>query len=125
MAETSTAPKRRRLRFSLRILLILITLACLYLGCWFPTATTGVRDVNERFSARTMPKAPLILVQDVYETLVRQPPPTFVPTAMTRRTRTYYFWFFGWSVELFTTQGFHDPPARVPNDNVDKEPLFG
>src|SRR3954465_5276826 len=68
MVETEKAPTRRKPRFSLRILLILMTIACLYLGCWFPTATSGVRDINDRYSKPSRPMAPLFLVTDIYET---------------------------------------------------------
>jgi hypothetical protein len=104
--QTVPPPKRRKLRFSLRVLLILITISCLYLGCWFPTATTGVRDVYERYSIQTRPIMPLILALDISESLMRQPPPSFTPVVVRQRTRIYYFWFFGWTKELYTTRDF-------------------
>jgi hypothetical protein len=110
-------PSRRRLRFSLRILLILLTIACLYLGCWFPTATTGARAINARYSRTAVAKAPLLLASDVYESLTEQQGGAII--VRTRRARTWYFWCFGLTVELLTTQGFHDPPAgtALPDEN--------
>jgi hypothetical protein len=64
--------KRRRFRFSIRTMLIVVGVLSLYLGCWFPAATSGVRDVNSRYSTRTAAKAPLLLVRDVYESLVQR-----------------------------------------------------
>ncbi len=44
-------PKRRwRTRFSVRTFLILVTLACGYAACWWPTKTPGVHDIwSHRF----------------------------------------------------------------------------
>jgi hypothetical protein len=106
MAETEKTPTRRRPRFSLRLLLILVTIACLYLGCWFPTATNGVRDINDRYARPSRPIAPLFLVTDIYETRMENGAP------VTQRTRIHYFWFFGWTANLGMTQGIHDPPSR-------------
>jgi len=84
----------------------------MYLGCWFPTATKGVRDINERYSVQSATKAPLLLVRDVYESITRFGMPI---TVVVKRTRTYYFWFFGWSAELFTTHGYvNQPPGIIP-----------
>jgi hypothetical protein len=109
MMETEKTSPRRRPRYSLRLLLILLTIACLYLGCWFPTATSGVRDINARYSMRSRPVAPLFLVTDIYESRMENGAP---PKVVTQRTRIHYFWFFGWTANLGTTQGIHDPPPR-------------
>lgn len=50
----STAPinrKRFRPRFSIRTLIIVVTLICCYAACWGPTKTRGVRDVEARLGA--------------------------------------------------------------------------
>jgi len=106
--EADKKPITRKPRFSLRSLLILVTIACLYLACWFPTATSGVRDINARYSMRSRPIAPLFLVTDIYETRTDN---GAMLTIVTQRTRMHYFWFFGWSVYLGTTQGNHEPPS--------------
>jgi hypothetical protein len=99
-------PARARFRFSLKKLLILVAVVCLYLGCWFPTATSGVRHVNAKYSVQSAPKTPLLLVRDVYEQEIQQQGTPLIARIVTRRTRTYYFWFFGWSAELFTATRF-------------------
>ena len=47
MASDSDKPKRRRWRprFSVRTLVILLTLVCCYAACWGPTKRHGVDDV--------------------------------------------------------------------------------
>ena len=40
-----TKPKRFRPKFSVRTLVILVTLACCYAACWGPTKTRGVEDM--------------------------------------------------------------------------------
>lgn len=44
---TNAAPKRFRPRFSIRTLIIFVTLVCCYLGLWEATKTWGVADVRE------------------------------------------------------------------------------
>jgi hypothetical protein len=110
--ESTSGPplaKSWRPRFSLRLIFIGVTIACLYFGCWFPTATKGVRDIESEYRMRSAPKAPLVLACDVYETLTRQQGPAIFPVL--RRTRTYYFWFFGWTAKLNSTQSFSGPPG--------------
>jgi hypothetical protein len=81
----------------------------MYLGCWFPTATTGRRDIEAHYSVPSRPIAPLFLATDFYESLSQNGTP---PKIVTQRTRIFYFWFFGWTAKLGMTQGLHDPPAR-------------
>ena len=83
--------KRWRPRWSIRILLIVITLICAYLACWGPTKRQGVADVKEHFSYPTFhlfpsPELPLVVSTDDY---YGRPP-----------TRHYYFWFFGYVAKL-------------------------
>jgi hypothetical protein len=97
--------KSRKPRFSLRTLIILTTLVCIYLGCWFPTATQGVSDVQKRINSEAeatrklpMPRAPLFLETTRTRLLLMTPSP------ITSTTSTYYVWFFGWVAKLpFTT----------------------
>ncbi len=44
---TNPTPKRFRPRFSIRTLVIVVTLVCCYAACWGPTKTNGVEDVAE------------------------------------------------------------------------------
>lgn len=48
MTTQPTTPKRWLPRFSVRTLVILVTLVCCYAACWGPTKTRGVRDVEQR-----------------------------------------------------------------------------
>jgi len=76
MTTNPTTPKRWRPRFSLRTLVVLITLVCCYAACWGPTKTKGVRDAFEhvrgpqsRFYFRAHPSpakaiVPLIVSMD-------------------------------------------------------------
>jgi hypothetical protein len=90
----SQQPNRFRLRFSIRTLIILVTLVCCYAACWGPTKKWGVVDVyhghppesaNYRNAA---PVAPLVVSQ--YNNLYWE----------RRVTRSYYFWFFGYTAKL-------------------------
>lgn len=107
-AEASPSPTddksrqnvRPRLRFSVRTLLILLTLACCYAACWWPTKRAGVFDVEFKESPiSAVAVAPLI---------VRGEAPGYGPPSMARapeafgdaRECCYYFWFFGAVVKL-------------------------
>ncbi len=114
MTTNPTTPKRWRPRFSVRTLVVLVTLVCLYAACWGPTKTRGVADVarhvngaeeeglstvEEKYAAAIRmlskgggwrPSATLPLVVGINETR-----PPFVNT-----NRAYYFWFFGYVVLL-------------------------
>ncbi len=48
MTTQPTTSKRWRPRFSVRTLVILVTLVCCYAACWGPTKTRGVEDVPRR-----------------------------------------------------------------------------
>jgi acyl carrier protein len=48
-AQPASQPNQRwRPRFSMRTFLIVVTLACGYAACWWPTKTRGVADVRNR-----------------------------------------------------------------------------
>lgn len=110
MTSQHDKPKRWRPRFSVRTLVVVVTLACCYAACWGPTKRQGVRDVprhafqgtiglssgnadedaamDERFyqSFNASPALPLVIHID-WDLDV---PPT----------RRYYFWFFGYVTKL-------------------------
>jgi hypothetical protein len=46
MTSQHDKPKRWRPRFSVRTLVIVVTLVCVYAACWGPTKTKGVSDVH-------------------------------------------------------------------------------
>ena len=88
--------KRWRPRFSVRTLVIVVTLVCCYAACWGPTKRHGVAALaheyeltdDVRYSGtvgifHTSAAAPLIVRQDE----------DFFMDCLTRR---YYFWFFGY-----------------------------
>ena len=99
-------PKRWRPRLSVRILLIVITLSCVYLACWGATKNQGVEDVTKHFSGDYPPldgsaNLPLIVEIDVWD---------FDPNDDDglRKLRRYYFWFFGYVAKLPYERELHD-----------------
>ncbi len=105
-------PKRRwwRPRFSIRVLLILMTLVCAYSACWWPTKSRGVNDVARRV-CREMG---FDLAQDyaVSNTWAHSmfdaaafPPLVVGISRRDSRSRHYYFWFFGYVAKLPYEQG--------------------
>ena len=87
-----------RPRWSVRILLIVITLICAYLACWGPTEKWGVDDVlnyvnGELIYPFSLDGSALPLVVGI---------DTFDPIDIRRvsSTRRYYFWFFGYVAKL-------------------------
>ena len=101
-----TKPKRWRPRFSLRTLVILVTLVCCYAACWGPTKTRGVDDVME-------PKYQLVEIYygaknptdrqvDSYYEFVNASAimPLVVGVGRPEYERRYYFWFFGYVAKL-------------------------
>jgi len=114
MTIQTTTPKRWRPKFSLRTLVVLVTLVCCYAACWGPTTTRGVEDVckyvinsdaiwevdcgvvaasRELYSLELLSNARSIpLIVQVEEEGDFQ----IVPT----RHNRYYFWFFGYVAKL-------------------------
>jgi hypothetical protein len=80
------------LRFSTRTLLIAVTIICLYLACWIPTSTSGVRDVLDVTFSHHPPDnniravAPLLRASD---TLAITPPQYVLPRQFLRQTKFY------------------------------------
>jgi hypothetical protein len=95
--------KLRPRRFSLRLLLLAVTLACVYLGTWQATAMFGVDDVSKRLadenSGAFVPvvyKAPLLVASEHYAvSMGAHGEPSEAHTRV-----DYYFWFAGWTVRL-------------------------
>ena len=88
-------PRWWRPRFSVRVLLVALTLLCAYLACWKPTQDHGPADVVVETGAyrsvvlqgNHAAAAPLIVRADVVE----------MGGGSFRR---YYFWFFGYVARL-------------------------
>jgi hypothetical protein len=97
--------KRFRLRFSVRTLAVLLTLACCYAACWGPTKTRGVEDV--RRYVQENPYSPIInLTTSSYEGDIEiwlnetATMPLVVASDCVIGERHYYFWFFGYVAKL-------------------------
>lgn len=92
MTSPSDKPNRWRPKFSVRTLVVVVTLLCCYAACWGPTKRWGVDDVVYRgwlpndVSVNASAVAPLIVAEDFIE--------------QAKITRGYYLWFFGYVVEL-------------------------
>ncbi len=106
MTTNPTTPKRWRPRFSVRTLVILVTLVCCYAACWGPTKTRGVADVEEatqEISFRLMLQgASPEEIEDIFRDdctclpLIVRMPRHDDPAGGYH----YYFWFFGYVAKL-------------------------
>jgi hypothetical protein len=93
---------RYRLRFSIRSLLILVTIVCLFLTCWIQTSSKGVRDLSRheisnygsRYSERAV--FPLLVAADERSLEIV---PGMPRAQMVTRSK-YFIWLFGWLIEL-------------------------
>ena len=97
-------------RFSLRTLLLLISLLCLYLGLWEVTKRHGVRQIDalESFSSRESPSvlasraiAPFVVVDQTDATdeyMQERGIPMWGGSVMTQTS--YSLWIFGYRVRL-------------------------
>lgn len=97
-----------RPRWSIRTLLIVVTLGCAYLACWAPTTTSGVTDLAaflQTGPGNVTCRAPLLLESAVITPDSRSPLLRFVITR-----RDYYLWFFGCV-------------AKLPYQNHDARPI--
>ena len=109
-----------RPRFSIRTLVIVVTLVCCYAACWGPTKRQGVEDVasylvserripsgadpgfveqaernfREYIVAHASPRAPMVIVIDDESRVIDGIDPG------ESWHRYYYFWFFGYVAKL-------------------------
>jgi hypothetical protein len=92
---------KHKLRFSLRTMLILIAVICLYLSFWPATIARGVRDIHMLFDRRYCDaKAVLPLLLTTKELTTSAYGQNGTPYVRTH----YLVWFYGWTAELpFTT----------------------
>ncbi len=110
MTTQPTTQKRWRPRFSLRTLVILLTLVCVYLSCWMPTSTRGVDDVAMQLTIALLaeygsPEDPVEVIQrmaDFRQTSSKVPfvVGVNVNDGLMSNHREYYFWFFGYVAKL-------------------------
>lgn len=97
--------------FSVRTLLVLVTLAGLYFGSWEATKRLGVVSSGERGewfylapNAFDSSPGPFVISRENYRELPRPTPPG--PIALTSQLRVflqvreYHFWFFGFTAKL-------------------------
>jgi hypothetical protein len=106
MTSQHDKAKRWRLRFSVRTLVVVVTLAC-----WGPTKKWGVNDVSNGaasatrlsiepdylFGVRNNAVAPLFVVTEEPE-IAESSPSLIVLTG--NRVKRVYFWFFGYVAKL-------------------------
>jgi len=94
MTSQHDKAKRWRPRFSVRTLVVLVTLLCCYAACWGSTKTRGraqVEKATKLWVEDSSAVAPLIVAIDGVK---------FVGRVETRGHRHYYFWFFGYVAKL-------------------------
>src|SRR6185436_2058202 len=79
-----------RPRFSLRTLLVLVTLTCIYFAAWEVTKRKGVENLawNDPFSVDFRSPMPFVVLKSDYD--------VFTPIMMTH-DRIVNVWFFGWT----------------------------
>ncbi len=115
MTTQPTTPKRWRPRFSVRTLVILVTLVCCYAACWGPTKTWGVHDMNRNAKGRLANDWPIpddLNIKAIAPLFLGME--EFTPTRGPRRS--YYFWFFGYKYRLpFDGLPTPIPPGTPPN----------
>ena len=102
MTTQDDRPKRWWARFSVRTLIALVTLVCLYLACWRFTATAGTVDVIHHvygddavqlndFDLGCWTPMPMI---------VRLDEPMPIGPSSILYVRRYYLWYFTGAVRL-------------------------
>jgi hypothetical protein len=113
MTSQHDKPKQWRPRFSVRTLVIVVTLVCCYAACWGPTKTQGVQDVLHRISGVSREHYIVAVTTKTRsgnnicygDATARLPLLTEVlvieyTTVEDVFTRRYYFWFFGYVAKL-------------------------
>ena len=111
MTSQHDKAKRWRPRFSVRTLVVVVTLVCCYAACWGPTKRRGVDDVkrgpDERYR-RWVQEYKAKNDQPWYILDKRHDVSVIAPLFLRLRTETvlrgprdtYYFWFFGYVAKL-------------------------
>lgn len=99
MTSQHDNPKRWRPRFSVRTLIVVVTLVCCYAACWGPTKTRGVKDVGQVIDGSEGLITAYVLV-DGFDGRLHATIPLVVRLDRFRGEREYYFWFFGYVAKL-------------------------
>jgi len=86
--------KQWRPKFSLRTLAVVVTLVCVYFGCWEATNTWGIPAVPERQEQLWSP-CPFLIVKAEYEDQVVW---SALTVSVEKSKRRYWLWFPGWAV---------------------------
>jgi len=125
---TQPNPKRWRPRFSVRTLVILVTLVCCYAACWGPTKTRGVKDVVEQVNGPQYDANSPVDDETLLGASIVRPvglnTSTTIPLVVGIDenyrggvSRHYYFWFFGYVAKLpFERELLPQAPGMVPYD---------
>ena len=94
MTTKPTTPKRWRPRFSVRMLLIVVTLVCAYLACWKATIRCGIADVMTVYEGNNS--------YNYWRHRSRSPLPFVISADIDKRVngrvmteRTYLVWLIG------------------------------
>ena len=89
MTSHPDKPNRWRPRFSVKTLVIVVTLVCCYFGTWELTKR-GLPSLDQ--SARPTSPMPFVVAGDYFTVSGNR--------QLSRQGRTYYFWFFGYVLKL-------------------------
>ena len=94
-------PKRWRPRFSVRTLVIVVTLVCCYLGAWEATKTWGIPaiPVSAYQASQLTSPCPFVIVnpEDLFTNIAELLGDS---RAAAEGDREVYFWFFGYVAKL-------------------------
>ena len=96
MTNPPSNTKRFRLRFSVRTLVVVVTLVCCYFGLWEVTRTCGIRVIPEHDFREVTSPCPFVIVDSGPSIRVR----TNLNVVEEERRRHYYFWCFGYVAKL-------------------------
>ena len=116
---TNPTPKRFRPRFSVRTLVIVVTLVRCYAACWGPTKRRGVDDVGEHVRPTPVYSSGTMSILYFQQTGLWPNSSAVAPLIVGINTwqapgqRKYYFWFFGYVAKLPWEREIEQPAVRV------------
>ena len=101
MTSQPSKPKRWRPRFSIRTLVVFVTLACCYLGAWEATKTWGIPaiPVSAYQASQLTSPCPFVIVnpEDSFNNIAKLLGDS---SDVAGEDRGVYFWFFGYVAKL-------------------------